>query len=80
MAAAQVIEEGLGVVIHGMNMSYAANNTVLMSGQAAYAEATRFSFLIGKDQMSSVQALGFRTATEAGSGRERQLPSTAPAS
>ena len=73
---AVVITEGCSLTVHGMNQAFAANNTVLMQGQSALAEATRYSYLIGKDQMSSVQALGFRTATEAGSGRERQLNST----
>lgn len=76
MDPSTIIADGMGVTIHGMNQTFAANNAVLMQGQSAYAENARYSYLIGKDQMSSVQALGFRTATEAGSGRERQLDST----
>ena len=74
--AANCVDDGLAATLHVANQAFVANNTVLMQGQAAYAENTRYSYLIGKDQMSSVQALGFRTATEAGSGRERQLSST----
>lgn len=56
-------------LIGGLN----AATTRRVDGADAHAEHSRTGYLIGKDRMSISDAMGYRTATESGSGRVRIL-------
>ena len=47
--------------------------TLAVNGANAHAEHSRTGYLIGKDRMSIADSMGYRTATESGSGRTRVL-------
>lgn len=53
-----------------------AASTRRVDGADAHAEHSRTAYLIGKDRMSVVDSLGYRTAAESGSGRVRNLDAT----
>jgi hypothetical protein len=50
-----------------------AASTRRVDGADAHAEHSRTGYLIGKDRMSIADSMGYRTATESGSGRTRIL-------
>ena len=71
MASVDCINDGVSIVIHGMNQSYATNNGIAQAGAVAYAENVRYSYLANKDNISFAQGTGQRLVTESGSGRTR---------